>query len=1267
MGEVYKALDRLTGETVALKRVIMPNRAMAAVIPGDDLAKTHWAQGMTLSPDSSMQAQMLKPWDMLPAQSSDSARQAATMSGLEAAGGSLTSASLKAPGQLSRPLGLAETLAIPVADKAAYPEAKESGSATSAVHTAQLRALRLHLTQEFRTLASLRHPHIVSVLDYGFDHHHQPYFTMELLDGAIPLDKAAYGQPFPVKVSLLLQSLQALTYLHRRGVLHRDIKLSNILVISSPHGPHVKLLDFGLAVLARQQKNEDAEVAGTIGYIAPEILVGAQPSEASDLFAVGVMAHELLVGAHPLGKQTPSELIKSFLGAAPIFSEDERVGSQLSSVLRRALARSPGDRYHDAATFGHELACAGGLPIPVETVEIRESFLQSAAFVAREQELSTLHRALDSAASGHGSIWLVGGESGVGKSRLLDELRTLALVRGTQVVRGQAIGTGGIAYQVWQGALRPLCLDAAINELDASVLRAVIPDIAMLLGRAVSDPPALAPQNAQARLLWTVEKLLLSQREPLLILLEDLQWAEPASIAVLQRLSRSVQNHPLLVVASYRQDERPAFPDELPDVQSINLRRLSAEQLVMLSTSMLGETGRRADIVGLLERETEGNAFFIVEVIRSLAEDVGSLDKIGISGAPAKVTAGGVQAVLARRLARVPDPAKPLLCAAAVFGRELDLEVLHALQDNLGAQADSHLAACAALSVLEVNENRWRFAHDKLRDAVLAGLPGDARSHWHRLVAEAIERAYAQELAPHLAALGYHFDQAGDAVRALPYRLQAGERATRNGAVHEAIMHLERAREVQNQVPCSDAERAHAKGLLCRAYQEAGRAQDCMLILEQLFADAGFTAPRSAPKLFMEIAILCTAHARFRLAMWAQQPLGPPFGKAWTHEVVDAVVAAGEVIALTRAPAQVVYLVLATAAIAERLHAPLHIAAAYSWMAYCLSATPLRQIAESYIQQAHRLLGQVPDPPLSRRANVKTLECVLRITGGDWELANQCLMEELEERRSIGDWRQEMFALLQGTAIELWRGAWPIAQGYLQSIDRIAHRVDIAQYIGWARTTFAMLAIHEGRFPAAEEFLREAELHEASANEPSLRVMLLAHWALYWVRIGDAQKARAKADSALDLLRSSMPFSYSLVDALHSLVEVYFGMWITAPKGAAQAELHKHLKESLSLLRTVSVIFPICRARGFLWHGRYAARHGHERLAKWLLLRALQAAEQRRMPLDQALSHQFLADLADQRGERRLAIKERRAALLLYQRLGAHWYTSQLVLRERAS
>ncbi len=133
--------------------------------------------------------------------------------------------------------------------------------------------------------------------------------------------------------------------------------------------------------------------------MAPEVLLGAPLSEASDLFAVGVIAHELLVGSHPLGRLATAERVRESIGLGPLFVEDPRLGAALSAVLRRAMSRLPQERYVDAKQFCRDLAQAAGIPAPPESSDIRESFLQAADFQARDGEMSRLVVALDQAAS----------------------------------------------------------------------------------------------------------------------------------------------------------------------------------------------------------------------------------------------------------------------------------------------------------------------------------------------------------------------------------------------------------------------------------------------------------------------------------------------------------------------------------------------------------------------------------------------------------------------------------------------------------------------------------------------------------------------------------------------------------------------------------------------------------------------------------------------------------------------------------------------------
>src|SRR5258708_18345088 len=152
--------------------------------------------------------------------------------------------------------------------------------------------LRLALASEFQILATLRHPNIIGVLDYGFDEQLRPYFTMDLLEQPRTLMKAARDAALPIKIDLLVQMLQALTYVHRRGIVHRDLKPSNVLV---GQDSKVKVLDFGLSLEVGQVQDS----SGTLAYMAPEVMKGERASIAADLYAVGVMAYELLVGHHP--------------------------------------------------------------------------------------------------------------------------------------------------------------------------------------------------------------------------------------------------------------------------------------------------------------------------------------------------------------------------------------------------------------------------------------------------------------------------------------------------------------------------------------------------------------------------------------------------------------------------------------------------------------------------------------------------------------------------------------------------------------------------------------------------------------------------------------------------------------------------------------------------------------------------------------------------------------------------------------------------------
>jgi tetratricopeptide (TPR) repeat protein len=662
--------------------------------------------------------------------------------------------------------------------------------------------LRLALAREFKMLASLRHPNIISVIDYGFDRERQPFVTMELVENARTIFEAARDESPVAQVRYLVQLLQALAYLHRRGIIHRDLKPANVLV--NPQNV-IKVLDFGIAQGgAARTRPTHRNVVGTLAYMAPELLMEDPASITSDLYAVGVIAYEIFAGVVPFTGSIGG-LVNKIIQQIPDTSKIPN--PKLAEVIRRLLEKDRTQRYTDALSVIQAFCDAVEMPPPIETEALRESFLQGAAFVGREFELHELSQALKKALDGNGSAWLIGGESGVGKSRLVDEVRTLALVEGALVLYGQAIAEGNVPYRLWREVIRRLVLTTDLSNDEASVVRAVVPDMAKLLpGRRLHTSTATDRNAEREKLANTITEIFKRQQQPVVLILEDLQWVTD-SIELLRQLLASVSHFPWLIVGTYRDEDRPTLPEELPQMRHMKLERLSEDAIMELSTSMLGDIGKQTGVVDLLKRETEGNVLFIIEVVRQLARDSGQLDDIGRMTLPQHVFAGGMQQIIQKRLERVPASARTLLKQAALAGRQIDLDLLRTLVEFGYAppyeqpdQIDGWLDTCAEAAVLDVNDGRWRFAHDKIREALLAELSPAEMALGHHHIASALEAVYP-DVAEYAGMLAHHWQLAGDTAKELHYVYHAARYAALSGAPHQARTFCERALVLAQQHP----------------------------------------------------------------------------------------------------------------------------------------------------------------------------------------------------------------------------------------------------------------------------------------------------------------------------------------------------------------------------------------------------------------------------------------------------------------------------------
>ncbi|MBX3080291.1 MAG: tetratricopeptide repeat protein [Anaerolineae bacterium] len=280
----------------------------------------------------------------------------------------------------------------------------------------------------------------------------------------------------------------------------------------------------------------------------------------------------------------------------------------------------------------------------------------------------------------------------------------------------------------------------------------------------------------------TIVELFVRQTQPILLLLDDLQFAH-ADLDLFNLLTKAISVLPILLVGTYRQEETPQWADQFSTARAIKLGRLSSDEIEQLSTAILGEVGSRKMLQTLLYRETEGNTFFLIEVLRMLAEDAGQLAQIGSRALPEHVFPVGVANVINRRLNRLSDLDQQVLKFAAVCGRIIDFRLIaHCYPDH---QLIYWVTHCADAGILTINDGRPEFAHDKLRSVIINSIEPSVLKYFHLQIAEAIEQLYENK-ASYASMLTHHFYEAGELERAIPYQLVEAERLIELGEMNRA-------------------------------------------------------------------------------------------------------------------------------------------------------------------------------------------------------------------------------------------------------------------------------------------------------------------------------------------------------------------------------------------------------------------------------------------------------------------------------------------------
>jgi len=680
------------------------------------------------------------------------------------------------------------------------------------------------LMREARVAAALNHPNIVGIFDIGSDRG-WPFLVMELVEGqSLETERPA---DYKAIVEIGRQICNALEHAHEKGIVHRDLKPQNVLFSGGGRGRRVKLADLGLALASSERARRitsEGGIVGTAAYMAPEQALGGTVDGRTDLYALGVVLYELVTGRLPFCGDKPLEIVSQHIYAPVVPPRALRpdVPAGLDAVIVRLLAKDAEQRFataNDART-----ALVGSLKAQVAavadspgaaTVAILDA-LSRGRLIGREAELAEARGLWRRTREGIGHCVLISGEPGVGKTRLARELTVQAALDGAVVFWGACYENDAttpylpfneavrrwVREQTDDGALR-----TALGEA-AGPLARLAPEIEARLG-GMEERPALSPHEERLLFFDAAAGFLrsLAADRGVLLAIDDLQWADSGSLWLLAHLLRSLKDARVLVVGTYREvelDRAHPLSKALVDwnrerlATRLVIRRFTPAQTRAQLQALIGEavTGEFADAI---HRETEGNPFFVEEVLKALIES-GSVWRKATGWARRNVQEivipQSLKEAIGHRLDRVSPECNDMLRAAAVLGKTFRFRELLAVAGEQGEDAllNTLDEAVGAQLLLPDRDEAFAFSHDKIREVLYTELNPIRRRRLHRKTAEALESMCADTRVA-VERLAHHHIEAGEHDRGLYWARLAGQEADRLFAYDEAVKAYGRALE----------------------------------------------------------------------------------------------------------------------------------------------------------------------------------------------------------------------------------------------------------------------------------------------------------------------------------------------------------------------------------------------------------------------------------------------------------------------------------------
>jgi predicted ATPase/phosphoribosyl 1,2-cyclic phosphodiesterase/anti-anti-sigma regulatory factor len=974
-------------------------------------------------------------------------------------------------------------------------------------------------------LTSLEFPHIVDIV--AWEKEGDLSFIVEAyMDGPSLQDLLDRKEPITPDdaLEIALDLTQTLEYVHSRGIIHSDLRPQHIFMTEES----IKLAGFGLGRLLEGRNLLEAPLLFLpTPYLAPEQILGQALDARTDLYALGVVLYRLFTGRLPF-TGSDAEIMRAHLyqEPVPLRQLNPVVSPSMEHLILKLLSKNPNGRY-TSAQQAHRIS--SNLTISVDD----PTFLHRAPFIKREEQLEILQSCWQSAQEGNGHLVFVTGESGVGKTTLVQQVVTqseppVLLVGRCREAEGKTANhLFSEVLHAYFTTVPPEFHDEEVRNLLSNFVR-LVPEIRHMLPDL--SPPHLPPDEEQLRLMSSLTQFVkrATQERPWFLILENLQWADSGSLELLRYLSHHLPKMRLLIVGIYRDVElEPGHPllemirdlGSHPTFKELSLGRLDLAGVQQILAFIWQQYVPKA-LVEKVYRQTEGNPFYVEEVANGLMDDglvvwqdgrwqFPTLDELRLPSS--------VHEAVWRRISRLNPVTQNLLREAAVLGQTFRFEDLQAISGLSEWEVLEHLdVALERQLVQEVpGERLLRFRHAEIQQVLYADLGVLRRRLLHRTVAEWHEKAYQPQdrsrsaddsapTAPTYSLLAYHYHHAEDPERERHYAWLAGRQAAAQFANAEAVNYFSRALKL---TPDADLlEQYELRLVRERIYDRQGvreaQAEDLVALAElvERLADGSPAAVRRQA----EVALRQSHYADI------------------TGDYLAAVAAARSAIELAQACADV------------RLEAVGH-------LKYGAALTNLGEYSKARPQFERALtLAEAADLLQIKARSIRNLG-IVTWQQGDYTASKSYDQQALALYQEIGDLHGE------GKALGNLGVSFSDAGEYAQATEYYGHALKIYQQIGDRHgeavilNNLGLVADRQGDYATAASYLVQALTICREIGDLLGEAQRLSNLAKLCHHLGDDVTARMYGEEAVSLSRE-LGNGRILSDALTHLGHALHGL-----------------------------------------------------------------------------------------------------------------------------